>query len=95
MEKLEDKLFTVRNKKDEGHPHIEIADQRVCTERCEGKYCNHFCPAGVYHYDSDLKKNLVSFENCIECGACAIGCPFDNIICITPRGGFGAQYRYG
>ncbi|MGH7904311.1 MAG: ferredoxin family protein [Candidatus Dormibacteraceae bacterium] len=95
MEKLTDKLFTVRYKEDEGHPHIEIADQAVCSERCEGKYCNYFCPAGVYQWDAEQKRNLVSFGNCLECGACSIGCPFDNIVCRTPRGGFGAQFKFG
>jgi ferredoxin like protein len=95
MEKLEDKLFTVRNKKDEGHPHIQILDQSVCADQCDAKYCNHFCPAGVYRYEPEQRRNIVSFENCIECGACAIGCPFDNIACEAPRAGFGVSYKYG
>ena len=95
MEKLEDKLFTVRNKKDEGNPHIRVPDQSICSEKCTGKYCTHFCPAGVYLWDPENGKNLVSYENCIECGACSVGCPFDNIDCQTPRGGFGVQFKYG
>ena len=95
MEKLTDKLFTVKYVEDTGNPHIEIRNQRVCAEQCEGKYCNYFCPAGVYQWDEEQKLNLVSFGNCLECGACAIGCPYDNIKCESPRGGFGVQYRYG
>ncbi len=95
MEKIRDKLFTVKYVEDTGHPHIEIVDQAVCASKCKGKYCNHFCPAGVYEWDEEQQKNLVSFGNCIECGACSIGCPFDNITCHSPRGGFGAQYRLG
>jgi len=95
MEKLTDKLFTVKYVEDTGNPHIEIRNQRVCAEQCEGKYCNYFCPAGVYQCDEEQKLNLVSFGNCLECGACAIGCPYDNIKCESPRGGFGVQYRYG
>lgn len=95
MEALEDKLFTVKNKKDEGHPHIRVLDHDVCADKCDAKYCNVYCPAGVYRYDEATRKNLVSYENCIECGACAIGCPFDNIECEAPRGGFGVQYRFG
>jgi ferredoxin like protein len=49
----------------------------------------------VYEWNEEQQKNLVSFGNCIECGACSIGCPFDNIACHSPRGGFGAQYRLG
>ncbi|TMD10811.1 MAG: hypothetical protein E6I96_17050 [Chloroflexi bacterium] len=72
MEKLTDKLFTVKYNEDTGKPHIEIVDQNVC-----------------------FKKNLVSFGNCIECGACSIGCPFDNIACRSPRGGYGVRYQHG
>jgi ferredoxin like protein len=95
VEKIRDKLFTVKYVEDTGHAHIEIVDQAVCGTKCKGKYCNHFCPAGVYEWDEEQQKNLVSFGNCIECGACSIGCPFDNITCHSPRGGFGAQYRLG
>ena len=95
MEKLTDKLFTVKYNEDTGRPHIEIADQTVCDTKCIGKYCTHFCPAGVYEWNEEQKKTLVSSGNCIECGACSIGCPFDNIDCHTPRGGFGAQFKFG
>lgn len=95
MQKLTDKLFTVKYVEDTGHPHIEVRNQRICAEECEGKYCNYFCPAGVYQWDDEQKLNLVSFGNCLECGACAIGCPYENIRCESPRGGFGAQFRFG
>jgi ferredoxin like protein len=95
MEKITDKLFTVKYVEDTGNPHIEIRNQRVCAEQCEGKYCNYFCPAAVYQWDEEQKLNLVSFGNCLECGACAIGCPYDNIKCESPRGGFGVQFRFG
>ncbi|MEA2655583.1 MAG: ferredoxin like protein [Chloroflexota bacterium] len=95
MEKLTDKLFTVKYNEDSGKPHIEIIAQDVCATKCEGKYCTHFCPAGVYEWNEEQKKTLVSFGNCIECGACSIGCPFDNIACQSPRGGFGAQFKNG
>ncbi|MBJ7613589.1 MAG: 4Fe-4S dicluster domain-containing protein [Candidatus Dormibacteraeota bacterium] len=95
LEKLTDKLFTNRYVEDTGHPHIEIANQDVCRDRCSGKYCNFFCPAGVYEWDEEKRETVVSFGNCVECGACSIGCPYDNIICFTPRGGFGVQFRNG
>lgn len=95
MQKLTDKLFTVKFNEDTGKPHIEIVDQTVCATKCTGKYCNHFCPAGVYEWNEEQKRNLVSFGNCIECGACSIGCPFDNITCHAPRGGYGAQFKHG
>ena len=95
MQKLTDKLFTVKFNEDTGKPHIEVVDQTVCATKCTGKYCNHFCPAGVYLWEPETAKTLVSYENCIECGACAIGCPFSNIECESPRGGFGVQFKFG
>ena len=94
-EKLTDKLFKNRYVEDSGHPHIEIANQDVCRDKCSGKYCNYFCPAGVYEWDEEKRQTIVSFGNCIECGACAIGCPYDNILCQTPRGGYGVQFQLG
>jgi len=41
------------------------------------------------------KETLVSFGNCIECGACDVGCPYDNIGCHSPRGGYGVQSTFG
>ena len=95
MEKLTDKLFKNRFIEDTGHPHIEIANQDVCRDKCAGKYCNYFCPAGVYEWDEEKKQTIVSFGNCVECGACAVGCPYQNIICFTPKGGYGVQFRMG
>ena len=88
------KLLTVHYKEDSRRPHIEIDDQATCV-LCEGKYCNFFCPAGVYLWDPAQKETLVSFGNCIECGACDVGCPYDNIRCRSPRGGYGVQNTFG
>src|SRR5438445_532960 len=60
MQKLTEKLFTVKYKEDTGKPHIEIIDQAVCANDCKGKYCTHFCPAGVYEWSEEQKKTLVS-----------------------------------
>src|SRR5438105_557798 len=58
MEKLEDKLFTVRNKKDEGNPHIRVLDHTVCAGKCTAKYCNNFCTAGVYLWSPEAAKKM-------------------------------------
>ena len=50
MEKLTDKLFTNKYVEDTGHAHIEIANQDTCRDKCSGKYCTYFCPAGVYEF---------------------------------------------
>ncbi len=91
--KLEDKLYLDKFVWDE-QSHIEIVDQEVCR-RCPDKPCTIVCPAEVYHWDAENQQTVVSYENCIECGACRLICPYGNIACVMPRGGFGIQYRYG
>ncbi len=75
--------------------HIKIKDGSVCVDQCKDKPCTTVCPALVYEWSPERKKVLVAYENCIECGACRMVCPFDNIDCDWPPGGFGVQYKYG
>ena len=91
--KLEDKLYLLKFNWDE-KSHIDIVSQDVCA-RCPDKPCTIVCPAEVYHWDEENSKTVVSYENCIECGACRMICPYNNISCVMPRGGYGVQYRYG
>ncbi len=91
--KLEDKLFLLKFNWDD-QSHINIVSQDVCA-RCPDKPCTIVCPAGVYHWDEENQKTVVSYENCIECGACRMICPYENIACVMPRGGFGVSYKYG
>ncbi|AWR98066.1 4Fe-4S ferredoxin [Acidianus sulfidivorans JP7] len=94
--KIEEKLYTLRYKRDEV-PHLQIKDQNTC-KKCEEIYgtpqpCISVCPANVYSWISD--KIIISYENCVECGACKIACPFNNIIWKYPRYGLGIALRYG
>jgi len=89
-----EKLGSLTFKSDQ-KSHISIEDPAVCLEKCPDKPCLTGCPAQVYEWDEGGKKVVVSFENCIECGACRMLCPLDNIKCHWPRGGFGVQYKYG
>lgn len=91
--KLEDKLYLDKFVWDE-QSHIEIVSQDVCRA-CPDKPCTIVCPAEVYHWDAENQQTVVSYENCIECGACRVICPYNNISCVMPRGGFGVQYKYG
>ena len=91
---VEEKLGTLTYKNDH-QSHITIADQTVCADKCADKPCTTVCPATVYTWEAEQKKTVVSYENCIECGACRMLCPFDNIKCEWPRGGFGVQYKFG
>ncbi len=91
--KIEEKLFLNGFKPDESASHLVVRSQQVCEGSCEGRPCTHFCPAAVYQWEGDHLS--VSYNGCLECGACRIGCPFGNIEWSYPRGGFGVQYRYG
>ncbi|SHK58227.1 ferredoxin family protein [Desulforamulus aeronauticus] len=87
---IDDKLFLNRWKPDH-HSHLEIIDPAVCLEQCPGKDCTVFCPAKVYEWRDD--RITVGYEGCLECGACRIACPHQNIRWRYPRGGYGVQFR--
>ena len=91
--KIEEKLFTLKFNADR-QSHIKIIDPQVCLG-CKDKPCTTYCPASVFHWEEPQQKIHVSYENCVECGAARIGCPFSNIFWVFPRGGFGVQHRHG
>jgi len=66
-----------------------------CAVSCKDKPCTTVCPAKVYEWEAAHGKVIVNYENCIECGACRMLCPFDNIACEWPGGGMGVKYKYG
>ena len=66
-----------------------------CVEECKDKPCESVCPAKVYEWEPAHNKIIVNYENCIECGACRMICPFDNISCEWPHGGYGVAYKWG
>lgn len=95
---VDEKLGMLSFKADHSFAHIKIKDASTsspCIKECKDKTCTKICPARVYNWDEPTKKIIVSYENCIECGACRMVCPFDNISCEWPRGGFGVQYKFG
>ena len=66
-----------------------------CATKCDNKPCTTVCPAKVYEWEAAHHKVVVNYENCIECGACRMLCPWDNIDCEWPGGGMGVKYKYG
>lgn len=91
---LEDKLYRTKYEPDSAHPHITVNDE-ACL-RCADKPCLFFCPAQVYKPNpNDANHVTVSHENCLECGTCRYGCPFQAIDWRYPDGGMGVKYRYG
>ena len=94
---VEAKLGTLEWKKQpEANIHLKNAGaDSPCVTKCDSKPCTTVCPAKVYEWEADHKKVIVNYENCIECGACRMLCPFDNIKCVWPKGGFGVKYKFG
>lgn len=90
---VENKLGTIEFKKDT-ISHIAIKDTNTCI-KCKEKPCLTSCPAKVYEWNEEKNIIIVNYENCIECGAAVVICPFDNINWFPPRGGFGIKYKYG
>jgi ferredoxin like protein len=88
--RLEEKLYLLKFNPDrETHLRPREEDCRRCPDRP----CTHFCPAQVYRWEED--KLAVSYENCLECGSCRVGCRFGSVDWRFPRGGFGVSYRFG
>lgn len=94
--KIDDLLFTVKIEPDE-ETHIIIKDQEVCREKCieKNRPCTYICPAKVYTFDENEQKMIVSYERCLEDGACYIACPYGNIEWRYPKGGTGVSYKFG
>ena len=94
---VEERLYLAKYKLDE-RPHLAIYDQAVCQKCAQingsPQPCMRLCPADVYKWE-DGKRNIVSYDNCVECGACRIICPYTNIEWTYPRWGRGLSLRYG
>lgn len=89
---IDDKLNTLKYKPaDESHIEVNQSDCLVCKSRP----CTYFCPANVYSWDEEQKKLIVSHENCLECGACRIGCVAQSIVWEYPKGGRGVTFKQG
>ncbi len=71
------------------HSHIEIKKMQVCSKSCSDRPCTFICPSLVFRWDEEDRSTTIQYELCVECGACAPACPFDNISLGYPRGGFG------
>jgi ferredoxin like protein len=91
-EHIDDKLFTV--KYNAGKETHLVPNQDDC-KKCKDKPCTNFCPAHVYDWDAEQNKLLVGFENCLECGACRIGCTYQSISWKYPSAGCGVTFKHG
>ncbi len=87
-ENLDDKLFKLKYKTDSEN-HL-VPDESKCLQ-CIEKICTIICPANVYNYSESERKMTVSYEKCLECGACRIACR--HISWKYPRSGKGVVYK--
>ena len=88
--KVEDKLALNKFEVDR-EVHI-LVDEKLCQD-CDLKPCLCVCPAECYQ----LRENHMTFsyEGCLECGSCRIGCPHFNIEWRFPKGGYGIRHKFG
>lgn len=87
---IEEKLSLLKYKP-ETISHIEV-DKELCL-KCKSKECTFFCPASVYKIEEgEVPK--IEYENCLECGACKIGCKSKSVKWNFPHGGCGIVYKF-
>ena len=79
---VEDKLFFVKARPDV-ESHIKV-NEYFCG-LCKGKECTKFCPSNVFSFSEIDGRFIVAYENCLECGACTIGCPYGAIQYENPK----------
>lgn len=91
IKSIQDKLAVMKYNCAESS-HL-IVDQEKCS-KCKDKTCTYICPANVYTYDTETKEILVSYENCLECGACRIACPKHVINWEYPPSGCGVVLKH-
>ena len=74
--------------------HIAVKDPGVCREECQRHPCVEFCPAHVFGWHDETGLGI-QYQKCVECAACAVGCPERNLVFHYPTGGCGVTFRYG
>lgn len=102
---IEKKLINVKYKTSD-KSHLKV-NQEICKV-CEDKVCLNICPANVYKEGvsdksapEDAKNDgtieeciTVDYENCLECGACRVACPYGAIKWEYPEAGCGVFYKF-
>ena len=72
--------------------HIALRNTKDCQAKCNEKPCTFICPSQVYNWTGE--EIDIDYDRCIECGACILACPNNNISWDYPRPGFGITYHY-
>lgn len=86
LTRIDEKLYITRFRPDTGS-HIKTSPH-ICAV-CKGKECTKFCPSNVFAWSEINDRLIVAYENCLECGACTIGCPYEAIEYRHPKAGYG------
>lgn len=85
-------LINLDIKVDHHQSHIELKNPELCSRDCQGKPCTYICPSFVFEItDAGL---TVFYQRCIECGACKLVCPKNNVVLNYPAGGYGVIWKY-
>lgn len=92
-------VFLTNSHHEENQPcHLTLTNPSVAISVNFEKYASpetRYCPAGVYEivYDEKNAPRLqINAPNCIQCKACDIKDPTQNIVWVPPEGGSGPQY---
>ena len=93
-------VFLTHSYHDENQPcHLKLKNPALAIEINFKKYASpeqRYCPAGVYEIVEDDNKNphlQINSANCIQCKACDIKDPTQNIVWTPPEGGSGPKYE--
>ncbi len=94
---LMNSVFLTNSFHDENQPcHLKLTDPSLAIEVNYKIYASpesRYCPAGVYEIVHAEKPYLqINAANCIQCKACDIKDPRQNITWTPPEGGSGPQY---
>ena len=84
--KLEEKLYENKFVPDV-ESHIKTNND-ICV-LCQGKECTRLCPSNVFSWSKIDDRLIISYESCLECGACKMICPFEVIKYNHPKSGYG------
>ncbi len=92
-------VFLTNSIHDENQPcHLKLKNPQSAIEINYKIYASpetRYCPAGVYEIVFDENKSPhfhMNYPNCIQCKACDIKDPTQNIVWTPPEGGCGPQY---
>lgn len=96
---MEEKVLDIKNKigvtdwVTDAHEHAHIiVDGEICKQ-CPHQLCIAGCPTECFKFINGEMKFI--YEDCVECGTCAIMCDQGAVDWNYPRGTYGVKYNLG